>query len=727
MLERWTRLVLAHRWLTLGVWCALLAASICTLPGLARLLTNHIALPGTDSERAEIILDQQFGQRSVGSFTLVAKTRGGPESLAADLAAVTDAARRAVAELPSGKLIAVRALGDDVFGAWIISSLESADAKRHIDAMRASIGTSDGMQTYLTGVAATEHDLDPILQRDLYTGELLIALPIAIVLLIWTFRTLAFVVPLILASFTIPTTLGLVWVIANIMELTTYVTNLVSLIGLGIAVDYSLLVVHRFREEFERGASADEAMIRTIETAGRAVVISGMAVAIGLALLLFMPLPFLRGFGVGGLLIPIVSVAASLTLLPVLLVLAGRCLDRLRIVPGSRSSAAGPGDFWSIFSCWIMRRALPVATGSAALLLLIAAPALDLELGPGSSFGQPSTLESIQGLKIITEAVGAGATTPTSIVIDSGRASGMLASDVSAALRELLASLANDPEVSGILFDAGRAQHVEPTGRYANVLLFGRSEFGAAASLDLVARLRDIIIPAAGFPGESKVLVGGAPAAGSDFLRIVIDWFPLLVVAVLGVSYVLLLRAFRSLLLPLKAVIMNVLSIGAAAGLSVAVFNWGWGIPLGLIGAGQVEAWIPVMVFAMLFGLSMDYEVFLVSRMREEWDNGASNDDAVAAGLTMTGRLVTSAGLIMCAAFTGFVAGSIVALQQFGFALAVAILLDVTIVRALLLPATMKLFGRWNWYLPAVVASWLHVPPSPLRERQFPRGPDTPL
>lgn len=211
---------------------------------------------------------------------------------------------------------------------------------------------------------------------------------------------------------------------------------------------------------------------------------------------------------------------------------------------------------------------------------------------------------------------------------------------------------------------------------------------------------------------------GGGPPGGADFLDLVYSWFPWLVLAVLAATYVLLLRAFRSVLLPLKAIVLNLLSIGAAYGLTVAVFKWGGGEPFGLTAYDQIEGWIPVMVFAMLFGLSMDYEVFLVSRMREEWDNGATNEEAVVAGLTKTGRLVTSAGLIMFAAFMGFVAGSIVSLQQFGFALAAAILIDVTIVRALLVPSAMALFGKWNWYLPDGLARLLRVPESPLGEHR---------
>jgi RND superfamily putative drug exporter len=246
----------------------------------------------------------------------------------------------------------------------------------------------------------------------------------------------------------------------------------------------------------------------------------------------------------------------------------------------------------------------------------------------------------------------------------------------------------------------------------------GVGEYGTPASLAFVDRLRGTIVPAAGFPETAAVYAGGGPPGGRDFLDLTYGWFPWLVLGVLLATYVLLMRAFRSVLLPLKAIVLNLLSIGAAYGLTVMVFDWGLGEPLGLLSYDQIEGWIPVMVFAMLFGLSMDYEVFLVSRMREEWDNGASNEDAVVAGLVKTGRLVTSAGLIMFAAFMGFVSGSILGLQQFGFALAAAVLIDVTIVRALLVPSAMKLFGKWNWWLPDGLARVLRVPASHLGEHE---------
>jgi RND superfamily putative drug exporter len=717
-----TRFMLRHRFVVVGVWLAVFLAAGWASSQLSDLLTNRFSLPGTDTERAETILEEAFGQRSVGSFTLVARGDGNARELVPIVAA---AAGRAADQLPTGRAVGgAQAVSEDVVVASIVSSLEPADAKGRTGAMRRAIGELPGAEVFLTGQAATEHDLDPVFAEDLKRGELAIAVPIAIALLIWTFGTLAFLLPFAFALVTIPTTLGLIWIVATQMELTTYITNLVSLIGLGIAIDYSLLVVYRFREELRSGAGKDEAIVRTMDTAGRAVVFSGTAVAIGLALLLFMPLPFMRGFGIGGLLIPAVSVVAAVTLLPVVLSLVGRRLDRVRLLPRGflERRADHERGFWARLARTIMRRPLPVALGATALLLAMAAPVLDLEIGPGTNYGLPEELESVKGLTLLADAVGAGATAPTDVVVDTGAGGGAGAAEVRAAVDRLRAALEADPQVARVDFDPSSAQTVDPTGRYLRVVVIGQEDYGTPASLDFVDRLRSDLIPGAAFPASVAVFAGGGPPGGSDFLDLVYSWFPWLVVAVLLATYVLLLRAFRSLLLPLKAIVLNLLSIGAAYGLTVAVFKWGWGEPFGLTAYDQIEGWIPVMVFAMLFGLSMDYEVFLVSRMREEWDAGASNEDAVVAGLTKTGRLVTSAGLIMFAAFMGFVAGSIVGLQQFGFALASAILIDVTIVRALLVPSAMALFGRWNWWLPASVARVVRVAPSPVDHAAPTRG-----
>ncbi|MBA3331920.1 MAG: MMPL family transporter [Actinobacteria bacterium] len=713
-MERWTRLMIRLRWPVLAVWLVIFAASVVAMSGLSDLLTNRFTLPGTDTARAERILERNFGQKTTGSFSVV--VQAGPGEARRLVPQVRAAAERASRELPTSRVAAVTPVSDSVVTATIVSNLEPADAKLHTDAMREAAGSIPGVETLISGQAAIEHDLDPVFARDLKVGELYIAIPIALLILVFVFGTLAFLIPFLFAAAAIPATLGIIWIFANFMELTTYLQNLVMLIGFGIAVDYSLLVVYRYREELRSGLGRVDALVRTMHTAGRAVVFSGTAVAIGLALMLFMPLPFMRGFGLGGLIIPAVSVLCALTLLPVLLYFLASRLDRVRLIPRRLvARREGENTLWHRLAHTIMRRPVLFAAGTVAALLALAAPTFALELGPGSNKGIPQELEGIRGLNIIGKAVGEGALAPTAVVIDTGRAGGVRDPQVEAALQRLLTGLRGDPEVGSVRFDGSR-QSVDPTGRYLNVEAVGRHEYGATEAMDFVHRLRDGIVPAAGFPAGVAVVAGGGPPSGVDFLDLTYGAFPWLVLAVLVLTYLLLLRAFRSLVLPLKAILLNLLSIGAAYGLLVLFFKVGLGEVVGLTTFDQIEGWIPVFVFAMVFGLSMDYEVFLVSRMREEWDSGRLNEEAVAEGLAKTGRIVTAAGAIMVAAFMGFVAGSVIGLQQFGFGLAMAILIDVTIVRALLVPSAMQLFGRWNWWLPAGVARFARVPPSPLRD-----------
>src|SRR5262245_47582081 len=448
MLDRWTRWVLHHRNTILAFWIALFLVCGWASSGLADLLTNRFTLPGTDAGRAEDILHDSFGQHSTGSFTFVAQTDG---DAAAVVPALRAAAVRATRDLPTGRFVVARAVSPDVATASIVSSLEPADAKGHADDMREAAGTIPGAKLYLTGQAAIEHDLDPVFSRDLKVGELYIAIPIALLLLVFIFGTLSFLLPLIFALVSIPVTLGIVWLFAKNMELSTYVQNMVMLIGLGIAVDYSLLMVYRYREEHKLQASREEAVVRTIATAGRAVIFSGTAVAIGLSLLLFMPVPFVRGFGVC-LAIPLVSVLCAISFLPVVLYYLGDRFDRVRLVPQRLIERRDDeeNNMWARLARTIMRRPGLVALASAGLLVVLTLPVLTLQLGPGSNQGIPQDLEAVEGNNVLTEAVGAGAVAPTDVIVDSGGDGHASDADTQAAKRRLITALKADPEVGAV-------------------------------------------------------------------------------------------------------------------------------------------------------------------------------------------------------------------------------------------------------------------------------------
>ena len=702
------------RWAVLVFWAVVLVAGGLGWSKLAALQSNSFTVPGTDSERVRSILQQHYGDRSDGSFTVVFRLRKPPTpELRERLQRVVD---RAAHVVPTGKGTPLLPGGPTVLYGDIVSTLNLAEAKERTDDVVRAVGHPPGADAYVTGAAAIQHDLDPIFEGDLAKGEA-IALPIAFAVLLAVFGvSLAVSIPFLFAAATVMGTLGIVYVIAHWLVMPTYVTNLVFLIGLGIAIDYSLLVVYRFREELAGGRSPEAAVLRTMQTAGRAVVFSGGTVAIGLALLLFMPLPFMRSIGVGGFLIPLVSIAAAVSLQPALLSLYGRRgVARFHVWERGREREE-EHRFWARLAASIMRRPWLYLAGGTAVLVAAAVPVAALQLTPGSIEGIPRHPQAVRGFDVLSKAVGPGAVSPTQVLVDSGEAGGLGRPEVQAAIGRLIASLRSDPEIAAVYF-ARTPRFVEPTRRYAQVIVAGRHEYGEEPSQDFVRRLRSRLIPEAVFPEGSRALAGGGPPQGVDFLNRAYSTFPWLVFGVLVLTYVLLLRAFRSVLLPLKAVLLNLLSVAASYGMLVVVFRWGVGSDLlGLYEFGQVEGWIPIFLFAMLFGPSMDYEVFLVSRMREAWDEGSDNVRAVALGLERTGRIVTAAAIVMVAAFSGFVAGRIIGLQEFGLGLAVAIFVDATIVRALLVPALMAIMGRWNWWLPPRVARLVRATPSPLRE-----------
>jgi uncharacterized membrane protein YdfJ with MMPL/SSD domain len=723
--EAWTRLMVRFRWVVVLAWLVVIVAGGFASTRLSGLLSNTFTVPGTDSERARTILQDHFGDRSDGQFLVIFQLHGSQSSFAQLERTVQRAARAVPTGTPGPLYRAPR--GSVVYGS-VDTRLNLAEAKGKTPDLRRALHPPPGVTAFVSGQPAIEDDLDPIFSHDLARGEG-IAIPIAFLVLLAVFGlSLATTIPFLFAAGSILGTLGIVYLIAEHMQMATYVTNLVQLIGLGIAIDYSLLIVYRFREELARTDTKDEAIVRTMQTAGRAVVFSGTTVAIGLALLIALPVPFMRSMGVGGFLIPVMSVAAAVTLQPALLSVYGvRGTRRLHVAEFFRERMrlplprlAGPDvehGFWARIARAIMHRPLVFLAVGAAVLVAAAVPIYGLQLTPGSAQGIPQTPSSVRGLNVLRAAVGPGALSPTQIVIDAGPGRSARSPAVQSAIERMTRRLREDREVA-LVHAAADARYIDPSSRYREVVVAGRHEYGEEPAQEFVHRLRDRIIPAARFPNGVRVLAGGGPAQGVDFLHQSYRYLPWLILGVLALTYVVLLRAFRSLLLPLKAVLLNLLSVAAAYGMLVLVFRFGVGQALlGLYQFPQVEGWIPIFLFAMLFGLSMDYEVFLVSRMRETWDEQPDNERAVAYGLERTGQIITAAAIVMVAAFSGFVAGSVVGLQEFGLGLAVAVFADATIVRAILVPSLMAVLGRWNWWLPLPAAKLVRVKPSPLRRQ----------
>jgi putative drug exporter of the RND superfamily len=694
-LPRLTGFCLRHRLLVAGVWLVAIALGVVGAFRLTPLLSSGFSLPGTDSNRVKQVLASEYGVRTAGRFVLITK---GDQALVR----ARRAGERAVTLLPDGKVDWTESLPSGAAAVFIESRLAGAQAAARTGVLRKVLGPG----VFVTGDAAIQHDIGPVLAHDLRVGELYLAVPVALVILLFVFGTASALLPFLFAAATIPPALGIAWGFAHVLELSDYLRNMVLMIGLGIAIDYSLLVVSRYRDERRRGLSHEQAVTETMLHAGRTIVFSGLAVSVGLVLMLLLPVPFLRGFGVGGLLVPMVSVLCALTLLPVMLATFGRQLERVRIIPRGLAERRHAGELrlWTAHARWVMRRAKLLAPLIVTLLVLAAMPLIGIRVGPGSYSSLPKGIAAMRGLTILEHSTTRHSLDPTTVIVDTHRTDG--AGPMTAAVHRLDRLLRADREVVTVstALDAGR-------GRYLRIDVVGRHDPASPQAQAFADRLRSRLIPAAGFPASAKVIAGGGGASATDFVSRTLGSFPWLILGVLALTYLLLVRAFRSLLLPLKAIVLNLLTVAAASGLMIAVFQWGWGSWAGFLQVSQIEGWIPVFMFTLLFGLSMDYEVFLVTRMREAWDKTRSNTGAVAHGLANTGRIVTAAGLIMAATFSGFLLGSIPPMQQLGFGLAVAILIDITLIRGLLLPSTMALAGRWNWYLPVWTARALRVRP----------------
>lgn len=705
MHERWTRAVLRRQPFVVAAWLLVLAVGLVASARLPDLSSNSFSVPGTDSERAQLMLEQSFGERPDGTFTVVFEVERSSDK--ETQRAVERRLERAARMLPGGRTRTIRTSPGIIY-ADLVTALPLQEAKRYTGDVRVALRTASGPSALVTGAPALQYDLDPVVSADLRRAEL-VALPIALAVLVVVLGfSAAVLIPFVFAAGTIAGALTIVYAVAHVTSMAIYVTNLVVLIGLALAIDYSLLVVHRYRAELSRGGTRDDAVVRTMETAGRAVAFSALAVAIGLAALLFVPVPFIRSLGVGGLVVPLVSLVGVATLQPILLARLG----------GPRPGSGAPvrTRWWETLARTVVRRPSACLATGLVLLVAAAAAATTLNVTPGSIASIPGASESVRGFDAIRARLGPGVVAPTQIVVDTGTPGAARAGPDRAAIVRLVDLLAADPEVIGVAFGK-RPPYVDPSGRHARIVVVGRHDYGADQTRRLVKRIRSEILPTARFPTDAVVVAGGPPPQAVDFVARSYAAFPWLVLSVLVLTFVMLLRAFRSLLLPLQAVLLNLLSVAAAYGLlSLVVTHDASARLFGIEQSSAVEAWVPIVLFAVLFGLSMDYEVFIVMPMREAWDGGADQATAVRMGLVRTGPIVTAAALIMVAVFSGFIVGRIPGLQQFGLGLALGVLIDATIVRLMLVPSLVYLGGARSWWLPARAARLARVRPSPLRQ-----------
>ncbi|MFL5871231.1 MAG: MMPL family transporter, partial [Solirubrobacterales bacterium] len=420
----WTNWIIEHRKRVIGLWIVIAVLGVMGAAALGDLLTNRFSVPGSEAEQGRDLLGEHFQERGDGDFVLVAEATGGTDRSQQFQTAVSDAAKRAAGEVDGARAGIVQDASSTLAYVQITTPLENDDAADHTVPMRDAIGTVPGAQTYLSGAPAVNHDTEKIYNDDLSKGES-IAVPIALLVLIFMFGTLVgTLVPLLFAAVTIPTTLGIVWIFAPGFAMAVYVSNIVTLIGLAIAIDYSMLIVFRFREQLDAGEEPHEALRTTMATAGRATLFSGGTVAVGLALLVLMPLPFIRSLGVGGLFVPLVSIVASATLLPALLATMGTGINRLRVVPRrvlERRAAADATGAWHRLATSIMRRPVVWFLASGGLMVACALPAFGLHLTGGDNRGVPLTTESTRGLHVLETTLGPGVLAPHQVVVDSHR------------------------------------------------------------------------------------------------------------------------------------------------------------------------------------------------------------------------------------------------------------------------------------------------------------------
>jgi putative drug exporter of the RND superfamily len=545
---------------------------------------------------------------------------------------------------------------------------------------------------FVTGQWTVENDFAHLSQEDLEKGELQFGLPVALVVLLLVFgAVVAGLVPLMLALVAIIAALGLTALVGIAFDLSIFTVNMLSGMGLALGIDYSLFVVSRFREERSAGRDKLDAITATGTTASRAVLFSGVAFVIAMIGLLIIPNTIFRSLAAGAILVGITSVLAALTLLPAVLSLLGDRVNSLRIPVIGRGAERGTGAegrFWGAIVRGVMRRPVVSLVLSVAVLLALASALFEFQTGEAGIRTMPDRFPSKQGFIALEQEFGVGTTDDVQVVVDG---------PVTApATRSGIDRLAEQMRTDRAFRQVETEFHPDKNLAVIEAIPAGDSRDERA--LQSVEGLRTWEIPGA------RVLVTGETAESIDYFALTDRWLPILIVFVLSLSFILLTIAFRSVVVAATAIVLNLLSVGAAYGVLILVFQEGFGNELlGFQQVDFIEAWVPLFLFAVLFGLSMDYTVFLLSRIRERYLQTGDNDLAVAHGIGSTARLITGAALIIIAVFGGFALGDLVAFQQMGFGVAVSLLIDATIIRSVVLPATMKLFGERNWYLP----SWL--------------------
>ncbi len=731
------RFAYRRRWFIVGVWTLLLLGAIPAILNIEDVLkVGGFSSPEIESARARAALERDIGLAPSQMVVLYQSTTlrsDDPrflDQVEASLSGVRELPLVTDVLLPSEDASLIARSGRLTY-ALVGLNLPPEDAQREVEPFRAAMVDQPDLTYTLGGAPVFYADIETVSQRDLRRAEL-IAFPFALIALLVVFGSVvAAVVPLLVGGLSVAVVLAALYGIGHVTDLSIFVLNLASMLGLGLAVDYSLFVSSRFREELAaNGGDVPRAIERSVAMAGKAVFFSGLTVLIGLSGLVFFSFMFLRSVGIAGTVVVAIATVAALTLLPATLAIVGTRINRYPLpVPGRRRRAearlAAGADHhdgnWSRLARGVMRHPVLVLIPTLALLVTLGLPFLNVNVSSPDGRILPPDLASRQGFDLISAEFGAGEISPFLIAVQSPTS--VYSAENVAALAALISQLEADPRIvrvqsivtyggdlageSGAVVLAGR-RALEGLGvdtgldrlssdRATAVLAYTDAAANDPSNKDLLADIRRDMRPG----GDLTMLVDGGTAEIVDVVDLMYRDFPRAIVLVIVATYVVLMILFRSVILPLKAILMNTLSILASYGALVYIFQEGhFASFFRFTPLGFVEASLPVIMFCILFGLSMDYEVFLLSRVREEWDRTGDNVQSVAIGLERSGRIITSAALIVVVVTSSFISADVILIKTLGLGIAIAVFLDATIVRALLVPATMRLLGHWNWWMP---------------------------
>ena len=717
MTERLARACSSHPWRTLGAWGLAVVASVAlAVTSLSGLSSDQHVTGKPESAKAADVIAQAFPpsaaerKRTVSDVIVVSSKRLTTDSPAFRefVGRLTGRVHAAATEVGVQNYLAGdRSLVAPSRHATVIQLNAPSDSSIKPVVTLVKKATTQGFAVAITGDHTVNNDFANISQSDLQNGELAFGLPAAMIVLVLVFGALvAGFVPVVMALLSILVGLGLVALLSLEFNLSVFIVNMLSGMGLALGIDYSLFIVSRYREERSRGAAKERAITLAGATASRAVLFSGTTFVVALFGMLIVPTSIMRSLAAGAIIVGLVSLSAALTLLPALLGLLGDHVNSLRVPFLGRNlgrADSAEGRFWRAIVERVLRRPALSLTLGVVVMLAAAFPIFGLHIGASGVSSLPDRLASKQGYVALQREFPVQSPYPARIVVDGGRPAA-----VRGDLAKLRRRLAADPR-----FGAGTIE----SSTVLPVSMLSVPVRGDETGNKAIAAVRDLrkhVVPAELAGSGARVYVGGRTAENADYFDAVTNPTPFVLAFVLGFSFLVLIVAFRSLVVALISILLNLLSVGAAYGLLTLVFIHGVGS--GLLGfqhVASIDAWVPLFLFSILFGLSMDYQVFLMSRIKEQYDQTGSTRDAVASGIATTARIITGAALIVIVVFTGFARGDLVMFQQMGFGVAVALALDATLIRSVVLPSALSLLDKRSWYLPHWL-DWLpHVEVEP--------------